>query len=69
MPNAWTSRLAELEAEVKVLEEQNLNYYLKINELELRLAEEVKWGHRNCSRDNCLSSGTDCPARTEDKEA
>ena len=27
-----------------------------------RLNEEIKWGHRNCTRDNCLSSGTDCPA-------
>ena len=30
--------------------------------LESRLAEEIKWGHRNCTHDNCESSGTDCPA-------
>ena len=30
--------------------------------LESRLAEEIKWGHRNCEPDDCKSSGTDCPA-------
>ena len=37
-------------------------------ELELagrRLAEEMKWGHRFCTPDNCVSSGTDCPAREQ----
>jgi len=32
--------------------------------LESRLAEEIKWGHRNCTHDNCESSGTDCPANS-----
>ena len=27
-----------------------------------RLDEEIKWGHRECTHDNCKSSGTDCPA-------
>jgi hypothetical protein len=27
-----------------------------------RLDEEIKWGHRKCTRDDCKSSGTDCPA-------
>ena len=31
--------------------------------LEDRLAEEIKWGHARCTPDNCVSSGTDCPAR------
>jgi hypothetical protein len=30
--------------------------------LERRLKEEIKWGHRQCTHDNCESSGTDCPA-------
>jgi hypothetical protein len=32
--------------------------------LEFRLAEEIKWGHRDCQPDNCMSSGTDCPANS-----
>ena len=27
-----------------------------------RLDEEIKWGHRECTHDDCKSSGTDCPA-------
>ena len=33
--------------------------------LETRLAEEIKWGHRDCTHDNCESSGTDCPVNAE----
>ena len=33
--------------------------------LESRLAEEIKWGHRNCTNGNCESSGTDCPANVQ----
>jgi hypothetical protein len=33
-----------------------------------RLAEEIKWGHRNCKPDNCLSSGIDCPAAPEENK-
>ena len=29
-----------------------------------RLDEEVKWGHRKCTHDDCKSSGTDCPANS-----
>ena len=32
---------------------------------ERRLAEEITWGHRFCTPDNCVSSGTDCPAHAE----
>jgi hypothetical protein len=31
--------------------------------LESRLAEEIKWGHLECTPDNCMSSGTDCPSQ------
>jgi hypothetical protein len=34
----------------------------RIRQLENRLAEEIKWGHRNCTHDDCKSSGSDCPA-------
>lgn len=27
-----------------------------------RLAQEIEWGHRNCTAENCTSSGVDCPA-------
>jgi hypothetical protein len=30
-----------------------------------RLDEEIKWGHRECTHDDCKSSGTDCPANAE----
>lgn len=36
----------------------------RIRQLESRLAEEIKWGHRNCTHDDCKSSGSDCPANT-----
>ena len=29
-----------------------------------RLDEEIKWGHRECTHDDCKSSGTDCPANS-----
>jgi len=32
------------------------------NALELRLVEEILWGHQDCTSDNCKSSGRDCPA-------
>ena len=33
--------------------------------LELRLEEEIKWGHRSCTAEDCKTSGTDCPANEE----
>lgn len=33
--------------------------------LESRLTEEIKWGHMNCTKDNCMSSGRDCPVNEE----
>lgn len=30
--------------------------------LEDRLDDEIKWGHRHCTPENCVSSGVDCPA-------
>jgi len=44
----WISEIRELEAEIERLKE--------------RLAIEIKWGHQNCTPENCLSSGEDCPA-------
>ena len=32
--------------------------------LEARLAEEIKWGHRDCAHGICMSSGTDCPVNS-----
>jgi hypothetical protein len=33
--------------------------------LERRLTEEIKWGHRLCTGDDCKSSGNDCPHNKE----
>ena len=35
---------------------------MEIERLKERLAIEIKWGHQNCTPENCLSSGEDCPA-------
>lgn len=40
----------------------------EIAKLRRRLAEEIKWGHRECTHDNCNSSGTDCPANREENQ-
>ena len=34
----------------------------EIEELKRRLEEEVRWGHKDCTAENCVSSGIDCPA-------
>lgn len=43
----WATICANLEAEV--------------GRLRSRLAEEIRYGHRHCTRGNCCSSGIDCP--------
>jgi len=45
--------------------ESNSELTARVQLAERRLAEEIKWGHRCCTADNCASSGTDCPARAE----
>ena len=41
----------------------------RVRELERRLAEEIKYGHAQCTMDNCASSGVDCPAHTPRAES
>jgi len=59
-PKSW----ARLDR-VKTLEAKLADMTAELAIAKQRLAEEIKWGHRFCTPDNCVSSGTDCPARAE----
>jgi len=46
-----------------------LRYILWLeSRLESRLAEEIRFRHRNCTQDDCKSSGTACPANDPGNE-
>jgi hypothetical protein len=50
---------------ITTLERELAAMTARVQLAERRLAEEIKWGHRCCTPDNCVSSGTDCPARKQ----
>ena len=37
----------------------------ELETLKATLAREIKWGHGNCSKGNCMSSGENCSMNSE----
>jgi hypothetical protein len=55
-----TCELCAKDAETAALKRQ-------VEVMAKRLSQEITWGHRNCTPDNCVSSGIDCPANEAEK--
>jgi hypothetical protein len=68
-PPAFPDELSVLRVNITKLVAENARLEREIERLNLRLAQEIKWGHQDCTADNCNSSGIDCPANQQGQQA